>query len=301
MVCLEFEVVPESSLKNDVLELVLGTPINQVISALQNASKVVRNVDLIFSKEEPFQKDITVTLKNDGIRLTFDGNSQLLKLIEVFDFKNITLKYCEVVFSSPEEEANINKIDKVFGATLPGVYDEEQKMYLLKWRGVCFCFPAKDSSAIQSYAHGLGSLQFSNNSVPFLQRMMIYSGNNPSEPKLPDIPLMAYCGNLALKSVQSVIEAGKLSGLKFSYYAEDSLPNSNRVVNPPVIEKIIRLGDSEQSVLSSLGAPNKVFFKSDEKMLIQRGPSKVKIDDSKPDMFFNYFTLGTVSLFFILN
>ena len=237
-------------------------------------------------------------------------------MIEVYDFKNITLKYCESVFSSPDEEANINKIEKVFGATLPGVYDEEQKMYLMKWRGVCFCFPAKDSSAIQSYAHGLGSLQFSNNSVPFLQRMMIYAGNNPSEPKwvlhkiairkfnfsrLPEIPLMAYCGNVILKSVQSIIESGKLSGLKFLYYAEDSPPNSNKKITyPPLSEKIVRLGDSEQSVLSALGSPNKVFYKSDEKMLIQRGPSQVKIDDSKPDMFFNYFTLGTVGFSLIL-
>lgn len=52
MVGLEFEVLPESSLKcADVIEFVLGTPINQVITALQNASKVIRNVEFVYSKE----------------------------------------------------------------------------------------------------------------------------------------------------------------------------------------------------------------------------------------------------------
>lgn len=51
MVGLEFEVLPESSLRNDIIEFTLGTPVNQVITALQNASKVIRNVELIYSKE----------------------------------------------------------------------------------------------------------------------------------------------------------------------------------------------------------------------------------------------------------
>uniref|UniRef100_A0A914YAU0 Uncharacterized protein n=1 Tax=Panagrolaimus superbus TaxID=310955 RepID=A0A914YAU0_9BILA len=94
MVGLEFEVLPESSLKcNDVIEFVLGTPINQVITALQNASKVIRNVEFVYSKEEPFTRDLTITLKNDGIRLIIEPVFQRLKLIEVYDFKNITLKY----------------------------------------------------------------------------------------------------------------------------------------------------------------------------------------------------------------
>lgn len=79
----------------------------------------------------------------------------------------------------------------------------------------------------------------------------------------------------------------------------DVSPSLNRKpTEPPRFEKIIKLGDTEQSVLSALGAPSKIFYKSDEKMLIQRGPSQVKIDDDKPDMFFNYFTMGTVGLCF---
>jgi hypothetical protein len=295
MVGLEFEVLPESSLKcNDVIEFVLGTPINQVITALQNASKVIRNVEFVYSKEEPFTRDLTITLKNDGIRLIIEPVFQRLKLIEVYDFKNITLKYCETIFSSPDEEANVDKIEKCFGATHPGVYDEKQKMYLLKWRGVAFCFPAKDSSSVQStYAHGLGSLHFANSELPFLQRMIIFSGSNPSEPKLPEIPLAAYCGNNHLISVTSVEEYGRITGVKYAFVSEDVSPTSNRKpTEPPRFEKIIRLGDTEQSVLAALGAPSKIFYKSDEKMLIQRGPNQVKIDD-KPDMFFNYFTMGS--------
>lgn len=44
-----------------------------------------------------------------------------------------------------------------------------------------------------------------------------------------------------------------------------------------------------------LGAPSKIFYKSDEKMLIQRGSNSENLkDEDKPDFFFNYFTMGVV-------
>lgn len=51
-----------------------------------------------------------------------------------------------------------------------------------------------------------------------------------------------------------------------------------------------------------MGAPASIYYKSDEKMLIQRrrgeGPerwfSAGSGEEDKPDFFFNYFTLGLV-------
>lgn len=57
-------------------------------------------------------------------------------------------------------------------------------MYLLHWRGVSFSFPAKEPSTIHtSYAHGLGSLNFANSSLPLLERMTIFCDNSPNEIK----------------------------------------------------------------------------------------------------------------------
>jgi hypothetical protein len=50
-----------------------------------------------------------------------------------------------------------------------------------------------------------------------------------------------------------------------------------------------------------LGAPSNIYYKSEDKMLIQRsgGTGTERLnegDEEKPDFFFNYFSLGMVSL-----
>lgn len=300
---LEFEVIPESCLRNENLDLLLGTTINQVINSLQNASRIVKNVELVYCNRNPFERDITITLKNDGIRLHFEPKNQLLKLIEVYDFKNITLYYCNTMFSKPNNEANVSKIESCFGATHPGVYDEENKMYLLNWRGVSFCFPAKEpSSTVQpSYAHGLGSLNFPSSSLPLLQRMTVFMGNSPDKIRIPKLPpLSVICGNLFPKSIESINEDSKIRGLRVSFYVEsDSLDAAPKEPGLIALERNVYFGDTEESVLTALGAPAKVYYKSEEKMLIQRGSSShnFKRNDDKPDFFFNYFSLGLDILF----
>jgi hypothetical protein len=45
-----------------------------------------------------------------------------------------------------------------------------------------------------------------------------------------------------------------------------------------------------------LGAPSKVFYKTEDKMLIQRGSESEDINSvDNPDIFYNYFSLGLVS------
>lgn len=50
-----------------------------------------------------------------------------------------------------------------------------------------------------------------------------------------------------------------------------------------------------QSVLSSLGAPSKVFYTKADRMLIHRGEDSKKLRGPRPNYFFNYFSLGVVS------
>lgn len=134
------------------------------------------------------------------------------------------------------------------------------------------------------------------------------------------------CGNLFLESLESVNENGRITGLTLRLEAE-GIPQSHQcsVVNASVsdsvsprqagdlkrIERTVRFGDTQeveydhflpvqcfaiQTVLAALGAPSKIFCKSDEKMLIQKGSSSENLKkDDRPDFFFNYFTLGLVS------
>ncbi|CAD5209710.1 unnamed protein product [Bursaphelenchus xylophilus] len=297
MTALEFEVNPEVSLKNEQVELILGAPINQVLVAIRQASKVIKNVELVYCNKEPFNRHITVLMKDDGIRLLFDAYSQLLKLIEVYDFKNINLRYGNTTFSTPQSPADVAKVENCFGATHPGVYDEKQKTYLLHWRGVSFSFPAKEPSTVQpAYAHGLSSLNFS--SLPLLEKMEIYCGNTPSEIKLAETPVSVHCGNVFAHKVTSIFHGNEIYGIKLNISGDDNKMEIRKSTSLPKTEKTIIFGDSEEKVLASLGAPSRVFYKSDEKMLIQKGLDSKKLGDGEStDIFFNYFSLGLVSIF----
>lgn len=76
---LNFEVVPESCIRNEFIVLALGKPINQVICALKNASRAIRNIELVYDNRE-LERDVIVILKNNGIKLIFDSKQQLLKV-----------------------------------------------------------------------------------------------------------------------------------------------------------------------------------------------------------------------------
>lgn len=51
MGCLEFEVIPEVSLRNEHVEFALGMPVCQTINALQNAARHIRNIELTYSNK----------------------------------------------------------------------------------------------------------------------------------------------------------------------------------------------------------------------------------------------------------
>lgn len=61
------------------------------------------------------------------------------------------------------------------------------------------------------------------------------------------------------------------------------------------------LTNNNFSIASKLGNPNKVCYKSDDKMKIHSKEAHKKVAAEKSDYFFNYFTLGIVSLMRILN
>ena len=47
-----------------------------------------------------------------------------------------------MLFNCPEVSPTIEQIDHSFGATHPGVYDDEKNVFTLTFRGLAFEFPA---------------------------------------------------------------------------------------------------------------------------------------------------------------
>jgi len=61
-------------------------------------------------------------------------------------------------------------------------------------------------------------------------------------------------------------------------------------------ERDLLFGDSAQDIVSSVGAPARIFFKSEDKMRIHSASAARKsAAAARSDYFYNYFTLGFVS------
>jgi len=58
-------------------------PLSQAVAILQNQYGVIDEVQVIYNEKQPFDKDITLNMVNDGVRLMFDAENQRLKIIEV--------------------------------------------------------------------------------------------------------------------------------------------------------------------------------------------------------------------------
>lgn len=71
--------------------------------------------------------------------------------------------------------------------------------------------------------------------------------------------------------------------------------DSRRVDSASVeFEKEVLLGHTAQDVASALGAPNRVFYKSEDKMRIHSPNAHRRVMATRSDYFFNYFSLGLV-------
>ena len=56
---------------------------------------------------------------------------------------NLFFHFRDAVFNSSEVSPTIEQVDQTFGATHPGVYDSDKKVFTLTFRGLSFEFPAE--------------------------------------------------------------------------------------------------------------------------------------------------------------
>ncbi|ETN85749.1 hypothetical protein NECAME_06262 [Necator americanus] len=308
---LTFEVLPQEGLKNENVEFILGMPLNQVLTLIQHNARILTNIELMYSRKDPLGRDICVYLSNDGIRLIFHPVTQLLRLIEVDNLSQIVLKYKEKIFSEPGAEVSMDKVDEFFGSTHPGAYDDKQKICVKSWRGLSFCFPTAESANVE-VTPGFGplrSLKFDSATQPRLTKMSIFKGTavgknecskSESYPEREEVtmPLAAYCGQNRTLMVSCARKNGKITGVDVLFQTQNGNAASRISGELELVEvsRTISFGDTVAKVLSALGAPSKVFYKSEDKMSIHRGGCKETLSP-QPHFFFNYFSMGLVSLF----
>lgn len=292
---LDLEIVPEISLGCDSWEFVLGMHFSHAIAIIQSQVGIIKGVQVLYSDTNPLGVDLIINLPQDGVRLIFDPVVQRLKTIEVFNMKLVKLKYGGVYFNSPEVLPSIEQIEHSFGATHPGVYDAAKQLFALHFRGLSFYFPV-DSKLHAGYAHGLGSLVFLSGASPVVSKMSLYSGSNVAENRPPSLPLSCYNRQMYLESANVMRNSlGMTKGLKLKLFTE----GSGRALEPrrQCFTKEVLFGDSCQDVAMTLGAPNRIFFKSEDKMKIHSSNINRQAQSKRSDIFFNYFTLGIDVLF----
>nr|CAG4640892.1 EOG090X06XP [Eulimnadia texana] len=294
MTMLDLEVVPERSLGCEQWEFILGMHFSQAVSIMQNQVAVMKKVQFIYNEDFPLSSDMVLSLSQDGIRLLFDPVLQRLKVIEVFNMKSVKLKYCGLAFNSPEVVPTIDQIDHSFGATHPGVYDAERKLFTLNFRGLSFSFPV-DQAGEPRYIRGLGALQFGNGVSPVASKMFIFSGSSLAETKPPQLPISCFLSHPYLQNLDVIRENGKTLGVRLSVLCE----GASQVLEPrrQTFVHELRFGSTVQDVFSLLGSPSRIFYKAEDKMRIHNPQAHRRAPALFSDYFLNYFTLGMDLLF----
>lgn len=298
---LELEVIPEHGLTSDNIEFLLGMHFSVAVSAIQSQVGTIKGVEISYSDKDPLSNDLIITLSQDGVRLVFDSISQRLKVIEVIDLNLVRLKYCDLLFNCPEVSATIEQIDQSFGATHPGVYDQEKQVFTLTFRGLSFRFPA-DTKFQPSYGGSrreLGRLQFPPGASPTVSYMCVYSGSSLVDCTAP-APPPSRIPTIQCRSVDVLRAGSRTTGLALTLVStpgEVMRGTFSPECGDGGIRRIVRFGDSVQDVLSALGAPSRVFYKSEDKMKIHSPNAHRRKMALKSDYFYNYFTFGLDVLF----
>lgn len=161
----------------------------------------------------------------------------------------------------------------------------------------------------------LGQLQFPQGESPHVSKMSIYCGNSLSECSAPSLPLPRY-PTLYQDGLEIIRRQRQTLGIRIRLV---SVPNLDDSDHSPTgsgrggsssVENVggeracldyptpreIYFGDSVQDVISAVGAPARIFYKAEDKMKIHSPNAHKKAATQKSDYFYNYFTLGFVSL-----
>lgn len=199
------------------------------------------------------------------------------------------------MFNGPDVIPTVDQIDRCFGATHPGLFDEHRQLFALDFRGLSFYFPV-DSQYEPGRSHGLGSLRFAEDYSPVLAKMIIYCGNNATEAPVPQLPLSCYRGHVYCEDCHVMRNANgtKTLGLRLMLVA-----CSSNILEPTRVqlEREVSFGDSAQTVAAKLGTPSRVFYKAEDKMKIHSRDYHKRVSSERSDYFFNYFTIGLDVLF----
>jgi hypothetical protein len=294
-------------LKLTGLFAVLGASLHDILTRLKAQPQRFPQLELLYSREQPVQEPVAVTLPANGVRLRFDGPEQRLRLIEVVDFtkNHITFKDRDLlkppstsgVPSSPIPGESSSGptfkhiYHKLLGPTYAGEYippaeDDKDEMgnYVLSYPGVAFTFrlprsaysPNKDVVSLLSSATSQAATS-----------MAIFSGDSWAKSR-------ETLWTEVLPSVKAVsvgprgkdVSPDEISLVRI--YGGGRIQLFRKWTNSSFW---IHLGEtSPQELVAELGPPNATYRKNDQRMTIHKARTASNsrarpngIDLSRPD------------------
>lgn len=293
---------------NDENFIYIGDSIVKVTNILENFYHTLGKVKVEILKS---QNKIIYTVINQYTKLTFNYYTQQLTQILLSNVDKLILKYSNNYFSDPRQllAPTLKEINDCFGATKPGYV--EGKEYILNYNDkICFGFLNKNpesSSQIKIHNNLICSSLKLNRSIDKKSKFnkFLTCASNP-EPILNLLQISQDKNENYIFNFNFLI---LLSGKNFAdfdtgFESEESegaqeivrysTGNRNFIDKSGNLQTIclqIKFGDSCQSLISKIGGPDEVYFKS------ENGHKKIRGECVGTDFYFNYFKYGLDILF----
>lgn len=264
--------------------IVLGASLHDIISRLKSLPQTYPILELTYSSSKPVETPVLVHLPANGLRLSFDGPGQGLRLIEVLDFSKIRLSYkSQDIAKLPDRSSSYTSSSivtpgptfrhiyhKLFGLTYAGEYltprisnDLSKGIYILSYPGIAFSFPLDASAWDPSKDH---VALLSSPSAGPATSMAIFEG-----PSWPEARTTLY--TKVPTNPRSLAVANKTRDIFIDEVESAKLHKNGRVelVRHAATPLWIIFGETTvQDLVTELGPPSAIYGKSDRKLSIHQ-------------------------------
>ncbi|KAK2044538.1 hypothetical protein LZ31DRAFT_282285 [Colletotrichum somersetense] len=267
--------------------LVLGASLHDVLTRLKAEPQRFPQLHLAYSREQPVDQPVTLSLPANGIRLRFDGPEQRLRLIEIVDFtkNHVTFKDRDLVKPAnsqgppsspvPGESTSGPTFRQIYhrllgptygGEFIPPTPDAPDNLgnYILSYPGVAFTFRLAES-AYSPTKDVVSLLSSAPSQVP--TSMAVFSGDSWAQareclwteilPSVKTVPVIPRGKDVVPDEISLVKIHGGGKLQLFRKWTNSSI--------------WIILGEtSPQELIAELGPPNATYRKNDQRMTIHK-------------------------------
>jgi hypothetical protein len=198
-------------------------------------------------------EEITINVKDWGLRLRYQPLSQQLYIIEIYDFTKVEFTlHGNVNVGTLEHSSTLKSLQKILGPSFPGKFINNDGDYVIQFDGVAFMF-AVPKEYVNSYKDGtVLPLDLPNNTSALLKKVFVYPIDldvfsiDTYDDKIEYNIHINVVNTISMPPPQSTESMAKtpITSTFIHYTSTDQQINS-----------IIKLGSTPQDIITMLGSP----------------------------------------------